>query len=298
MPFYTGNQVLLAPPVNTDTTGTPQNTTPVTVTVTLPDGTTATPTVTNPGTGQYQAIYTTAQAGHHAVSWTGGGSFPFGYTDSFDVRALTETGIISFAEAKRTLRIPVADTSEDDFVAEFNRAVTDIVEWYCGPVNQQTVVEELRVGGLTVALSKPPVLNLVTWTSVPAELATDPNRTVAQANSGPMFPVMVFGVAYPLTQLHVNKTRGIVRHTSGLPFYYGPFLWQYSAGRPTVTECIRMGSKAILKHLYGMERGGQGGSAIGQADEETTQTPFGFAVPNRALEMMAPEALTGMAAIA
>jgi hypothetical protein len=126
---------------------------------------------------------------------------------------------------------------------------------------------------------------------VPAELAAD--GIAVPTPPSPMFPVMVYGVTYPLTQLHCNGRKAEVRQTSGLPFYYGPYLWQYSAGRPIIPSCISYAARVALKHLFGVERGGAGGSASMAADEETTETPFGFAVPNRAIEMLAPEALGG-----
>lgn len=295
MPFYLGTPVPLTY-LSTDQLGNPQNTTSVVATVTLPDGTTNTPAVSNPSTGTYTASYTSTQAGHHEVAWVATGTYPGGFADSFDVWPLAENAILPFADAKRSLRLASYDAQEDDFIREFNEAVTAVVEWYCGPVLVQTVVEELRVGGLTVMLSKPPVISLTAWTSVPSQFSADTSRVVP-APASPMFPVMVYGVTYPLSQLYADPKRGEVRHTAGLPFYYGPFLWQYQAGRPVIPMCITNGARIILRHLYEMERGGQGGTAIGQADEETVQTPFGFSVPNRALEMMAPEQLPGAIAL-
>lgn len=286
----------------TDANGNPVQaaSTPPVATVTLPDGTTQTPAVTfHSGPGNYTATGPSSQAGHHLVSWScADATYPGGLTDSYDIRGLAETALLSMAEMRRTVRLAATDTSEDDFLAEFGRSCTDITEWYCGPVIQRTVVEELRVGGLTVILSYPPVTGLIAWTTVPANFPAGSGRSVPSPPS-PMFPVMVFGVTYPLTNLYVSDIgmsglRGEVRHTSGLPFYYGPYLWQYTAGRPVIPECIRAGYKALLKHIYGMERGGAVASAsLGADDEETTETPFGYAVPNRALELMAPEALPG-----
>ena len=296
MPYYSGQPVPLAFTL-TDAYGNPAEAadTPPVVTVTLPDATTSTPGVAYDGDGVYTATGPSGQSGHYLVAWTcADATYPGGLTDSYDIEAAAETAILSLAEMKRALRIDLADTSEDDFVTEFGRSVTAIVEWYCGPVLQQPVVEELRVGGLVVMLSKPPVLELTAWTEVPANFPSGSGRTVPSPAS-PMFPVMIYGVTYPLTELY-NSTdlRGEVRHTSGLPFYYGPYLWSYTSGRLVVPKCIQTGYKAILRHIYGMERGGGGGSAaLGAADEETTATPFGYAVPNRALELMASEALPG-----
>ena len=274
----------------TDVNGNPVNavaTQPV-VTVTLPDQTTATPSVSNTGTGIYTAAYKTTEAGHHLVSWTcADATYPGGYADEFDVWSTTSTNVLSLADAKGILSVASTNTTYDDLIEKVNGSVTSWLEWYCGAIVPQTVQETLRVGGLVVQLSRPPVINLVTWTSVPAGLANT-TATLAQANSGPMFPVMLYGVAYPLNQLFFDQKQGWVRNTSGLPFYYGPYIWQYMAGYETIPAAIRLAASVVLRHLYGLERGGAGVAAAGAADEETSLTPFGFAVPNRAVEILAP----------
>jgi hypothetical protein len=275
----------------TDAAGNPVEaaSTPPVVTVTLPDLTTSTPAVTYSGT-QYTATGPSSQAGHHTVAWScTDATYPGGASDSYNISPLSEVSILSFAEAKRTLRIAAADTSEDDFIHEFSPAVTAVVEWYCGPVIQQAVTERLPAGGLTIQLSKPPVISLTAWTTIPPALAAA--GIAMPAPPSPMFPTRVFGVSYPLSQLYADPVLGTVNHTSGLPFYYGEYIWSYQAGRPVIPDCILDGTRAILRHLFGMERGGSGGSASQAADEETTMTPMGFAVPNRALEMMTPEKL-------
>ena len=290
MLLYTGTPVPLTFTL-TDSAGNPVSpvaTQPV-VTVTQPDLTTATPEVTSTGTGQFAATGPSGQPGHYAVSWTCADAVnPGGLTDSYNVRPAADISILSMADARRTLRID--DDSEDDFIAEFSPAVTQVVEWYCGPVIQQVVTERLPAGGLVIQLSKPPVTGLLNWTTIPAALSTA--GIAVPDPPSPMFPTRVFGVSYPLDQLYADPVLGTVTHTSGLPFYYGEYIWQYQAGRPVIPDCILTGTRAILKHVFGMERGGAAGSAsLGAADEETTQTPMGFAVPTRALEMMSPEKL-------
>ena len=291
MLIYAGTPVPLAfPGTSADELGTP----PV-LTVTQPDLTTATPEVTwDPGTSEYTAAGPSAQPGHYLVAWaTSDATFPGGYGDSYNVTSLATTSILSLSEAKRSLRIPVTDTSEDDFIAEFNPVATAIIEWYCGPVIQRAVTERLPAGGLVVQLSLPPLLSLTPWTTIPATLA-DAGIAVPDPPS-PMFPTRVFGVSYPTEQLYPDPVLGTVTHTSGLPFYYGEYIWSYQAGRPVIPDCILYGARALLRHLYGLERGGTTGSggsgSIAAGDEETTQTPMGFAVPNRVLEAMISEQL-------
>ena len=294
-PWFQGTQVPLTFPL-TDTSGNPQNSVTglgaVSVVVYQPDGTTGTVSaVSNPSTGSYAATFTSVQAGHHVFVWTCADStYPGAFSDSFEVQPAIDSTIVSLAEAKEILHM-TATTANDAKIQGFNGAVTNFIEWWCGPVIVQTVTERLPAGGLAVQLSKPPVINLIAWTTIPPALAGAAGFSVASANGGPMFPTRVFGAAYPLSQLYADPVLGIVTHTSGLPFYYGEYIWQYQAGRPVIGPCIYEASKIVLKHLYMVEGGGTGTGA-GTGDEETTMTPFGFAVPNRAIEILAPEAIT------
>ena len=294
MPYFLGQPVPLTFPL-TDAWGQLVNAavTPPVVTVTLPDGTTAAPSVSNPGTGIYSATYKTTQAGHHLVAWTCADSaYPGGLEDDFDVRPLGSTDVLQFADALATLSLPAGLAESNPGMAsevrEFSSAITSWLEWYCGPIVQQTVTEELKAGGLVIQLSKVPVLDLVAWTAVPAQLQGYPGFVLANANGGPMFPVEVFGVAYPLDQLYVSQSQGWVRHTSALPFYFGPFLWQYAAGYTSIPYGITYAARVLLRHLWGLERGGSGGAGLGASDEEMTPGPMGFMVPNRLIEALAP----------
>lgn len=257
------------------------------VTVTLPDKTTAAPAVTHAGTGIFTATFNTTQAGRHLVSWVcADATHPGGYADEFDVWSLSSRNVMSLADAKAILSIAPSNKTYDDLVTKVLGSVTDWLEWYCGALVPQAVVEELKAGGMLVQLSQPNNAVLTAWTSVPSQFSADTSRVVPSPPS-PMFPVLVFGVTYPLSQLYADPVKGIVRHTSGLPFYYGPYLWSYTTGYPVVPQPVRLAGSIVLRHLFGFERGGAAVAAGGAADEESSMTPFGFAVPNRAVEVLA-----------
>lgn len=290
-PWFTGSQVPLTF-LLTDTTGTPQNAAGglgrVTCTVYLPDGTTSTPAVSNPQAGTYAATFTSTQPGHHVFVWIStDATFPGAFSDSFEVQASLDTTIVSLAEAKEILH-QTASTANDSKIQGYNAAATSWVEWYCGPVIQRTVTEKLPAGGLTIQLSQPPVIGLVAWATIPAQLAGAGIPVPSPAS--PMFPTRVFGVSYPLSQLYADPVMGTVTHTPGLPFYYGEYIWQYTAGRPVIPASIYEASKIILKHLWMVEAAGTG-SGTGGGDEETGMVPMGFAVPARAIELLARHAM-------
>jgi hypothetical protein len=284
-PWYQGAVVPLTW-TNTDTSGNPQNAATVTVTVTLPDGTTATPTVTHGGTGVYSAAYTTTQAGHHLVLWVAAdATYPGAFADSFEVQAQSDPTIVSQAEAKEILQL-TGTAQFDARIQGWNGSATEVIEYMCGPVVPQIVTETIPAGGTVVALSKPPVIGLVNWTQVPAELAGT-GITVANPAS-PMLRTRLYGIEWPGTQLYCDPRRGIVTHTSGLPFFYCAYIWQYQAGRQVIPFAIYDAAKIILEHLYQVYRGGTGAQDVAAGESVTVLPGFGFAVPNRALELLQP----------
>jgi hypothetical protein len=98
-----------------DGTGNAANADTFTLTITLPDGTTVTPDVTNPPaiTGQYAYAYTTVQSGRHA--WRAVADSPaWAQTGAFDVGDAANPSILSLADAKIRLGIDLADTTDDD----------------------------------------------------------------------------------------------------------------------------------------------------------------------------------------
>lgn len=288
-PWFTGAQVPLSFQL-TDTYGNPQNAASledVTCTVYLPGGTTSTPAVSNPSQGEYTAAFTSTMPGHHVFLWVSADStYPGAFSDSFEVTGTPDTTIVSLAEAKEILH-QTSTTVNDAKIQGFNAAATNFIEYMCGPVVVQTITEQLPVRGTEQVLTRPPVIGLVAWTEVPAQLAA--LGITLPSPPSPMIRTKIYGIEYPLDLLECDLERGIVTHAAGLPFYYCPYMWQYSAGRPVIPAGIYEGAKIILKHLFMVETAGSG-SGTGSGDEETTMTGFGFAVPNRALALLQPHA--------
>lgn len=267
MPFDLGDTVRLAAD-STDPGGTLTNATGATLTITLPDGSTTSPAVTNPPaqTGKYRVDYPTVQAGRHLVRWvfTSPGS---AYTDMLDVRPADPPLIFSLADARKHVNATV--TTHDEELRGWVEATTRAVEFFVGPVARRTVTEDHtdlpRYGAYTLALRTTPVISL----------------TSAAA-------ILTGGTSYAVADLDVDVAAGIVRRKDGGRMI-GPLRFTYFAGRTIIPANVSHGGRIILQHLWKTQGGGMGRPAPGGMDDYAVTEPIpglGFAVPNRALELL------------
>lgn len=263
----------------TDTAGAAANAgVACTITITQPDGTAIGPVILTGTAGAYSYSYKTIQPGRHtyrfeATGIPGPGVGVGAHTDVFDVYAATPSAIISVADAKELLR--VTDTKFDDDLKFFIESLTRFIDKYCGPMVPRLVTERHTAGARTLMLRQIPVY-------VPAGQTTDLVSIT---------PVLTYGVPYDdLSLLSVDHATGEVIHTVGLPFYYGSYDVTYWAGRAYIPPNVLLAAQVILKHWWALERPsarpGQG-PATGAADEPALL--WGFAIPNRALEMLESE---------
>src|ERR1039458_2463061 len=252
--------------------------TPV-LTITLPDQTTTAPAVTTTVTGSYQpaAHYVTTQAGHHLWAWTAVGTWPGPYVDSFEGRPSPDPTITSLAEEREILKLPATDTSQDSIIRGYSQAVTEWIEYVCGPVVTQEVTEVVRAQGRVLILSKAPVRTDL-GTTLSAVKRRDGSTTNGIVS---ITPVLSYGFMYDLDQLLCDGPKGIVRHLAGMPFFYSgdpysQFAVTYWAGRAVIPWGIYEAHKIALKHVYGVNRGGMAAAAASMAaDEETVETGVG-----------------------
>lgn len=241
------------------------------VTVTRPDGTTATPAPVETGVGSYRADYVTTQAGRHTVRWVFTGP-AHAYTDVIDVREAALTWVFSLADAKNHLKLP--GTAQDEELRRWIGATTRCVEWFVGPVAPRTVVEDHTMRQAEVlALRQLPAISLT---------------TVAAVLDG--------GTSYDVDDLDLDGSTGIVRRLSG-GCLHGPLRVTYRAGRLIVTENISSAAELILQHLW-RTRLGPGRPQRGGDDFDVTEPVpgLGYAIPNRAMQLLSPDQLPpGMA---
>jgi hypothetical protein len=267
VPFDLGDTVRLTADCK-DAGGTLANATTVVLTITLPDGTTSTPAVTNPPavTGRYTLDYTTVQAGLHRVRWlftTPNNA----YTDALDVREAVPPLLFSLADAKAKLRIGAAVIVDDDDLRAAAEATTRAVEYFTGPIVRTSYTDVVSGGHESVLLTRAPVLSLTSITAVTS-----------------------YQVAVPFAVLDVDGTSGVVRRTDGLTFPSGSYRLAYIAGRTILSANISLAARIILQHLWRTMYGGsRARSSLGGGDDYSVSEPIpglGFAVPNRALQLL------------
>jgi hypothetical protein len=262
--FTTSIEVWTAPP---ELGGALTNAGTVVLTITLPDQTTTTPTVTNSSTGKYKYDLLTTQAGRHLFRWVTT-SPATAHTEEVNVSPADPRFVISLAVAKKHLNI--TSTTDDEEIRSWLAAVTEVIENKVGPVVVRTVTDERHDGnGRSLWLRNTPAISLTT-----------------------VLPWLTSGTTYAAADLRLSPESGRVERKDGLPFTGGPFAVTYRAGRAIIGENISQAAAVILKHLWETQRGPQLPSLQGQDD--TTLIPgMGFAVPNRALELLAPDELVG-----
>lgn len=267
---------LLGQPVRVSTTvrdaaGTLVDPTVITVAVLAPAGTQVTyttatsPAVVRDSVGAFHLDLPSAAAGHFQYVWTTTGSAAGVSTGAFDVVDPFDSELLSLDDAKQTLNL--TSTTNDAELELYVAAVTDVVEAFIGPVGRRTVTETIYAeAGGELVLSTRPAISLTSLTPT-------------------------WGSVYTVGQLILDATSGIIRPPTTLQFWGGPFIVVYVAGRPAVPPSVNLAARMLVEHLWATQRGEAGAPRlVGATDDYSAGvTPgFGFAVPNRVLELLEP----------
>lgn len=265
-----GDAILLTSPVIRDLTGAAVNTPTLVLTVTKPDGSTSTPAVTNTGAGGlYTATFTVDQAGLWRYIWTASGTVTSVDGGQFTAATASRVYVASFAEAKA--RINRGDTTDDNELRSYLASATDWAEWVIGgPLSVQTFTEIHWLGyTATIVPRKRPVVSITSIT---------PDQGTALSSSS-----------------YFNNVG-----TGTIEFRYGASCnWHtlvYTAGLSATAfaekERVKLAGLEVFAHLWGIQNGSP---ARGYQTEDLVPTPFGFAVPRRAMEMIEADKIPGIA---
>lgn len=175
--------------------------------------------------------------------------------------------LLTLDEAKAQLDITT--TTHDVELQAYIDSLTSVIEGIVGPVENRSVTEDIEGCGRTLALLHTPVVSLTSLT-----------------------PVLATGLPVDVAGLHVDGKTGIIRRTDGTPFAGGPWTAVYTAGRGAVPPTINLAARILLQHLWRTQYGASRGlGSIGGGDDYDVTQPvpgFGYAVPNRVLELLQP----------
>ncbi|MEU9380003.1 Ig-like domain-containing protein [Streptomyces sp. NPDC048279] len=248
-----------------DASGAPADSGNMRLTITLPDDSTAIVDPVAPSsTGSYAYSYPTTQVGRHAVRWLGTGANPAACTDVFDVRPASSLMLFSLADGKAQLDIPASSTGDDDELRQFIEATTAAVEFFVGPVVPRTVEQVVCGDRAAWVLHTMPVMAVTAIT-----------------------PIQTWQQAIDPADLDVDTETGILRRTDGLIFYSGDYRVTYKAGRTVTSPNITLAGKLILQHLWRTQYGSARGPSVADDYQVTEPIPgFGYAIPNRALQLL------------
>jgi hypothetical protein len=228
----------------------------VVLTVTAPDSTTSTPTVTET-TGVYSAAVPTPQSGQYKLRWVTTGA---ANTDVINVWPQDPRFIISFDEAVSALRWRDNEAREraEDLRLHIASA-TEVLEDIVGAVLVRTVVHNADGGtGAVVLAQRPDTINSVTVNGVAC------TSYVADKTAGIIYAGSSLTSTFP-------EGRQIVRVT-------------YTTGAAAVSPSIIDAARILVRHMVSREEAPRPTPGV---EGEFSRTPSGFLVPNAVIELCA-----------
>lgn len=172
--------------------------------------------------------------------------------------------LVELAEAKAQLNIDGAahDTELQLYIA----ALTAVIEGYVGVVEPQEFTDTISGGGQSLSVLHPPLLSV-------SALAGE-------------------GVTYQADGLAVNGPAGAISRTDRACFPAGAYTVTYTAGRTTVPPTVKLAALILLQHLWRTQYGASRAlSGVGGGDDFDVTEPiagWGYAVPNRVLQLLEP----------
>lgn len=177
--------------------------------------------------------------------------------------------VVSVSEAKQYLNLTTSD--HDSELQLFVDAVTAVIERHIGKVvEQRTFVEDVVLRGVgSTLLSRGPIVSITSATTTDGYVTWDPETLVVDTSLGSVSSRSLFN--------------GTVRFT-------------YVAGMEPVPPHIRLAALIIVGHLWETQRPTVAAApGIGGFDDGGTSlapSVYGYAIPNRALELLGPAGVT------
>lgn len=217
-----------------DDTGMPATPATNVLTVTLPDKSTATPTVVVDSAGVLHADYQFTQEGLHKFVWTT--ISPTTSRTDYE-NAVNFRSAVGLGEMRDFLRL--SDTSGDDRLRYFMQTATELAENIVGTIVVRTITNE-HIPGYSKTMLRLPSGPL------PSDDPSNVTSITSVWNGGP---------TWAGTDLFIYAASGTVEPQSMIGFWWGPWKATYTAGRLIVDQSIIMAVKIIVSDLWSNQRG-------------------------------------------
>lgn len=238
----------------------------VVLTVTAPDGTVSTPSVSHNGTGLYSADVTFTQAGDWLRIWSTSDTVVTTDVDQIHVIAAA-LRIVGLAEVKEHGNTP--STVSDRELLDFIGTAQQMIECEVGAVVPVTVVERHPSGGTRLWLNRTPVLSVTSvaeYSGITPIATLVPPNVVVDAESGLLSRVLPTGASSYFLGTELVVT--------------------YRVGRQPIPEAIRWAAKEQTIHLWRSTQALRGGRARGA--ETADAAVAGYGMPNRVRDALTP----------
>ena len=281
MAVYDLGDVVVLGVTITDSTGTPANATAVAATITAPDGTILTPSVTNSGTGLYDVSFTPTTSGRYLIRWVATGTNASAYQDDFTVRDSTHLSIVALDEVKAHLNIPAANTDLDEELRRFVDAASDLAENYVGCVlGRQVFTDELYDGNTDIIRLRNPRALSITSVYESGTLLTSTNYAVDSSGQR-------------ISRITTGSIAG--------PNYFG--IWapgannikiSYVAGFINPPAAAKQGVLEIIRHLWQTQRGAMSVISRNQTGDDFYPGST-YSLPRRCMELLDQMSVPGLA---
>ncbi|MFI6732112.1 hypothetical protein ACIBI9_04195 [Nonomuraea sp. NPDC050451] len=251
----------------TDPAGALANAGSVSLTISLPDGSTVTQGPISPtSTGVYDYDYPTVQAGIHRVRWLATGANACAFADVIDVEPAEGAPFISLADTKHHLKKDPAVSEDDEALRWFIGAGCQMIEDRMGHVSPLTVVADLSARRGVVVLSERPVISIVSVVRLPG------GEVVPQAD--------------PLAGTDgwtLKNSEGVLL----VPAWCGDVRITYRVGRSPLPQNFRLAGLDLIKHLWqGSQHNNAGGRPMLGDSDAIAAAARPFAMPYRVMELL------------
>jgi len=263
-----------------DSSGAAVNPGTVTLNITLPDATNVSVTTSTSVTGTYTGSYLPTQVGRHILAWAATGAYPQAFSDIFEVRDITDIGIVGYDECLEYLNIPSASANENE-IRRFIDAATNLAESYVGQVlGRRTFTSELYDGGGEfIRIRNPKAISI---SSVYENSALVSSSAYALDYTGQRLYRIGSGSLYA-TNSYGYWSQGM----NNLSI-------TYVAGYTDPPMAAKQGVLEIIRHLWQTQRGGMNVMSRALGGDELYQAPT-YSLPRRAMELLDPVSFPGLA---